>query len=95
MSIYKSYFGLYWCSVPLVGLPFFFSLLLFKNGGATPTLVSTIAVIFLVVLTVDYKSFAVMTLLGSASAFFVFLVFLVFNIISPDPFFSQMIQLVG
>lgn len=66
------YLSIYWYFAILFGLPFFFTFMLLKNSGCMVWQLSTMAVIFIMVLVLDWRSILIQTGLGISFALIAF-----------------------
>lgn len=68
----KEYLPIYWYTVILYTLPFFFTFMLLKNGLSQVWLMNAMQLVFFLILIVDWLSFIILIILGSMLAFITF-----------------------
>jgi len=64
----KRFFPLYWYLALLFALPFFFTFMLFRNGGSTVWLLSTLVALFVMILLLDWINLLIHIMIGVACA---------------------------
>ena len=65
-------FPAYWYLVLIFALPFFFTFMLFKNGGATVWMLSTLVALFMMILLLDWVNLLIHITVGMSAAIVVF-----------------------
>lgn len=67
----RRFLPLYWYAAIVFAMPFFFTFMLIKNNGSVVWLASTLVIVFLMIMLVDWLNLVLMFALGSTAAYLV------------------------